>query len=85
MKATELLALFGRILRDKLAMRQRHVAVAKHVPPLRLQQHLPVHHRPRRRQLNWLSDAITDMGGAIDDLPGPDIHTSARAPKSDAL
>jgi hypothetical protein len=77
-KATELLALLSEFYRDKLAMRQRHVAVAKHVPHYDFNNTYQYIIAREDVQLNWLSDAITDMGGALDDLPEPDIHTSGK-------
>lgn len=78
MKATELLALLSEFYRDKLAMRHRHVAVAKHVADYDFNNTYQYIIAREDVQLNWLSDAITDMGGALDDLPEPDIHTSAK-------
>ena len=76
MKATELLALLREFYRDKLTIRQRHVAVAKHVPDYDFNNTYQYVIAREDVQLNWLSDAITDMGGAIEDLPEPDIHAS---------
>jgi len=77
-KATELLALLSEFYRDKLAMRQRHVAVAKHVPHYDFNNTYQYIIAREDVQLNWLSDAITDMGGALEDLPEPNIHTSGK-------
>jgi hypothetical protein len=77
-KATELLALLREFYRDKLAMRQRHVAVAKHVPDYDFNNTYQYIIAREDVQLNWLSDAITDMGGALEDLPEPGIHTSGK-------
>jgi hypothetical protein len=77
-KATELLALLREFRRDKLATRQRHVAVARHVPDYDFNNTYQYIIAREDVQLNWLSDAITDMGGALEDLPEPAIQTSGK-------
>ena len=79
MKATELLALLREFHRDKLTIRQRHVAVAKHVPDYDFNNTYQYVIAREDVQLNWLADAITDMGGALDDLPEPDIDVSGKS------
>ena len=79
MKATELLALLREFYRDKLTIRQRHVAVAKHVPDYDFNNTYQYVIAREDVQLNWLSDAITDMGGALEDLPEPDIQASGKS------
>jgi len=78
-KATELLALLREFYRDKLTIRQRHVAVAKHVPDYDFNNTYQYVIAREDVQLNWLSDAITDMGGALEDLPEPDIQASGKS------
>jgi hypothetical protein len=78
-KATELLALLREFYRDKLAIRQRHVAVAKHVPDYDFNNTYQYVIAREDVQLNWLCDAIADMGGALEDLPEPDIHASGKS------
>lgn len=78
MKATELLALLREFYRDKLTIRQRHVAVAKHVPDYDFNNTYQYVIAREDVQLNWLSDAITDMGGALEDLPEPEIPASGK-------
>ena len=79
MNATELLALLREFYRDKLVIAQRHVAVAKHVPDYDFNNTYQYVIAREDVQLNWLSDAITDMGGALEDLPEPDIQTSGKS------
>jgi hypothetical protein len=77
--ATELLALLREFYRDKLTIAQRHVAVAKHVPHYDFNNTYQYVIAREDVQLNWLRDAITDMGGALEDIPEPAIHTSGKA------
>ena len=77
-KATELLALLREFYRDKLAMRQRHVAVAKHVAHYDFNNTYQYVITREDVQLNWLRDAIIDMGGELEDVPEPAIATSGK-------
>ena len=78
MKATELLALLRDFYRDKLAMRQRHVAVAKYVPDYDFNNTYQYVIAREDVQLNWLRDAITDMGGSLEDVAEPAIQGSGK-------
>jgi hypothetical protein len=77
-KATERLALLREFYRDKLAMRQRHVAVAKHVPHYDFNNTYQYVIAREDVQLNWLRDAITDLGGTLDDVPEPAIQAAGK-------
>jgi hypothetical protein len=77
-KATELLALLRDFYRDKLAMRQRHVAVARYVPDYDFNNTYQYVIAREDMQLNWLRDAITDMGGALEDVAEPTIEGSGK-------
>ena len=78
MKATELLALLREFYRDKLATRQRHVAVAKYVPHYDFNNTYQYVIAREDVQLNWLRDAITDLGGTLDEVPEPAIEPSGK-------
>ena len=78
MKATELLALLRDFYRDKLAMRQRHVAVAKYVPDYDFNNTYQYVIAREDMQLNWLRDAITDMGGSLEEAAEPAIQGSGK-------
>ena len=78
MKATELLALLRDFYRDKLAMRQRHVAVAKYVPDYDFNNTYQYIIAREDVQLNWLRDAITDLGGSLEDVTEPTIERSGK-------
>jgi hypothetical protein len=75
-KATELLALLVEFHRDKLTIRQRHVAAARHVPHYDFNNTYQYVICREDVQVNWLSDAITDMGGELDQVPEPEIPAS---------
>jgi hypothetical protein len=75
-KATELLALLREFYRDKLTLRQRHVAAARHIPHYDFNNTYQYVICREDVQVNWLSDAITDMGGELEDVPEPDIPAS---------
>ena len=78
MKATELLALVREFYRDKLAMRQRHVAVARHVRHYDFNNTYQYVIAREDVQLNWLRDAITDLGGTLDEVAEPAIEAAAK-------
>jgi hypothetical protein len=75
-KATELLALLREFRRDKLTMRQRHVAAARHIPNYDFNNTYQYVICREDVQLNWLSDAVTDLGGELDQLPEPQLPAS---------
>jgi len=78
-KSTELLALLRDFYRDKLTMRQRHVAVAKHVPDYDFNNTYQYIVAREDVHLNWLRDAITCMGGTLEDVAEPSIQGSGKS------
>ena len=76
MKATELLALLREFYRDKLTMRQRHVAAAQHVPHYDFNNAYQYVICREDVQVNWLADAITDMDGELEEVPEPQLPAS---------
>ena len=78
MKSTELLALLRDFHRDKLAMRQRHVAAARFVPHYDFNNTYQYVIAREDVQLNWLRDAIADLGGALEDVGEPAIAVSGK-------
>jgi hypothetical protein len=68
-KASELLTLLRDFYRDKLAMRQQHLAAAQNVPDYEFNNTYQYVIAREDVQLNWLRSAITDAGSAIEDLP----------------
>src|SRR4029077_14887951 len=77
-KATELVALLRDFYKDKLSMRQRHVAVAKHVPHYDFNNTYQYIIAREDVQLNWLRDAITDMGGPLDEVSEPEVASAGK-------
>jgi hypothetical protein len=77
--ATELLALLRDFYRDKFTMRQRHVAVARHVPHYDFNNTYQYVIAREDVQLNWCRDAITAMAGTLEDVPEPEIQISGKA------
>ncbi len=73
MKATELLDLLTEFYRNKLVMRQRHVAAARFVSDYDFNNTYQYIIAREDLQLNWLRDAVTDMGGVPPDAPEPVI------------
>ena len=84
MNATELLALLRDFYRNKLAIRQRHVAVARHVAHYDFNNTYQYVIAREDVQLNWLRDAITSMGGALEEVPEPQIAASGKAEAAQA-
>jgi hypothetical protein len=77
--ATELLGLLRDFYRNKLAIRQRHVAAARHVSHYDFNNTYQYVIAREDVQLNWLRDAITDMGGALEDVAEPQIPAGTAA------
>ena len=67
MKSSELLDLLREFYKDKLAMRERHVAAAKSVSDYEFNNTYQYVIAREDVQLNWLRDAISDLGGSIGD------------------
>ena len=84
MKATELLALLRDFYRNKLAIRQRHVAAARYVTHYDFNNTYQYVIAREDVQLNWLRDAITDMGGALEEVGEPQVPTSGTAAEAQA-
>ena len=78
MTSTELLAVLRDFYRDKLAMRQRHVAAARFVPHYDFNNTYQYVIAREDVQLNWLRDAITDLGGTLEDVGEPPIEASGK-------
>ena len=78
MKATELLALLREFYRDKLVLRQRHVAAARFVTDYDFNNTYQYVINREDAQLSWLRSAILDMGGTLEDVPEPEIDASGK-------
>ena len=78
MKATELLDLLTEFYRDKMAMRQRHIAAARLVSDYDFNNTYQYVIAREDLQLNWLRDAVTDMGALPADVPEPAIAANGK-------
>ena len=78
MKATELLDLLREFYRDKLSMRQRHVAAARHVADYDANNTYQYIIAREETHLNWLRDAVAGMGGAFEEIAEPDVRPSGK-------
>ncbi len=76
--ANELLELLREFYRDKLTMRQRHLAAAKLVSHYDFNNTYQYIIAREDVQLNWLRDAIADMGGELADVPEPTLQVSGK-------
>jgi hypothetical protein len=83
-KATELLALLRDFYRDKLTMRQRHVAAARYVPTYDFNNAYQYVIAREDVQLNWLADAISDMGGELESVADPEVRPPAKGEEAEA-
>ena len=78
MKAIEMLELLREFHRDKLAQRQRHVAAARHVTHYDFNNTYQYVIAREDMHVRWLQDALVDLGGAIDEVPEPDIRPDGK-------
>jgi hypothetical protein len=59
--------------RDKLTLRNRHVAAARFVADYNVNNTYQYIINRDDMHVRWLQDAIADMAGTIEDLPVPDL------------
>jgi hypothetical protein len=78
--AAELLDLLREFHREKEAMRQRHIAVARHVSQYEFNNTYQYVINREDGHVRWLYDAIADLGGQADDSPVPDIPSPGKKP-----
>jgi len=76
--ATELLDLLREFHREKEAMRQRHIAVARHVSHYEFNNTYQYIINREDGHVRWLYDAIVDLGGTAEDSPVPDVKPSGK-------
>lgn len=76
MTSTELLALLREFHRDKLTARQRHVAAARHIPHYDFNNTYQYVICREDVQINWLSDAVADLGGEPEEVAEPQLPAS---------
>ena len=73
MKATELLEFLSAFYRDKLTVRNRHVAAALFVTDYNFNNAYQYVINRDDMHVRWLQDAITDTGGTPDEQAVPDL------------
>ena len=80
MKPTELIDLLRTFYQDKSALRIRHVAAARHVVDYNFNNTYQYIINREDLQLNWVRDAITELGGAVPEDPAePQIQAHGKA------
>jgi hypothetical protein len=72
-KSAEMLELLREFYRDKLALRQRHAAAARHIKDYEINNAYQYIIAREDMQIRWLHDAIVDLGGEPDDAGEPDV------------
>jgi hypothetical protein len=77
-KPADLLAILREFYRDKASLRRRHVAGARLVVNYDFNNTYQYIINREDVQLSWLRDAITDLGGTIDDVPEPALNVSGK-------
>jgi hypothetical protein len=77
-KASEMLELLREFHRDKLGLRQRHVAAARHVRDYDINNAYQYIIAREDVQVRWLQDAIADLGGDPEDVPEPDVRPQGK-------
>ena len=78
MNTSDLTAVLREFHHDKLSLRQRHVAVARRVTDYDFNNTYQYVIAREDLQLNWLRDAVTDMGGVPPDVPEPSLSPSGK-------
>ena len=73
MRSGDLLAILQECYVEKLALRQRHVAVARRVTDYDFNNTYQYLIAREDVHLAWLAAAITDLGGTPEDRPEPDL------------
>jgi hypothetical protein len=77
-KSAEMLELLREFCRDKLALRQRHVAAARFIKDYEINNAYQYIIAREDTQIPWLQDAIVDMGGQPDEIPEPDVKPEGK-------
>ena len=78
MKTDELLAILGEFHREKLALRQRHVAVARLVGDYEFNNTYQYIIAREDVHLQWLEAAIIELAGTPEDVAEPTLPSIAR-------
>ena len=73
-----MLELLREFYRDKFALRQRHVAAARHVKDYEINNAYQYVIAREDVQVGWVHDAVTGLGGRPDDVPEPDVRPEGK-------
>ena len=79
MKSTDLLQLLRDFYRDKLGMYRRHVAAARHVNHYDFNNTYQYIIAREEMHVAWVADAVTDMGGQLEDVVEPNVAPTGKA------
>lgn len=82
---TDLLAALKELHRDKLTLRERHVAVARHVDHYDFNNTYQYAINREDVHLAWLETAIREQGGTPDDVPEAQVPSPGKAGAFTAL
>jgi hypothetical protein len=83
-KPADLVALLNEFHRGKLGMRQRHVAVARHVADYEFNNAYQYVIAREDVHLAWLEAALAELGATPEDLPEPVVTPTRRGRTADA-
>jgi hypothetical protein len=76
--SAEMLELLREFYRDKLALRQRHAAAARHIKDYEINNAYQYIIAREDMQIRWLHDAIVDMGGQVDEVGEPSVTVQGK-------
>ena len=82
MKPAEILSVLQAFHREKLTLRQRHVAVARHVGNYAFNNTYQYVIAREDMHLSWLESAITELEGTPEQLPEPTLASPGKKPDS---
>lgn len=77
-QSSDLLSTLKALHRDKLALRERHVAVARHVDHYDFNNTYQYAIAREDAHLAWLERAIMELGGTPETVPPPDVPAPGR-------
>ena len=78
MRTAELLTVIKECHREKLALRQRHVAVARHVSDYDFNNTYQYIIAREDMHVRWLADAVLDLGGQADEAVDGDLRPKGK-------
>jgi len=76
--SAELKALLQEFYRDKLAVRNRHVAAARLISSYEINNTYQYVINRDDLQLSWLRNVLSELSGELAEVPEPDVRTSGK-------